>query len=101
MDFKITRNDDTTFIEIIKNGEPVNANNPATFDELADLILPDGLGGKIGLISGMPMWAIVSAGMQAKNLFSVIGVFDAREKAFVIVHSLDAKYKRGQLIPLG
>lgn len=101
MEIKVTKNGEITLLEILKGGNPVNASNPVGVEELPELEIPSGLGGKIAIVSGMPVWAIARVLLAVKNLFSVVATVDPRMGGGVVVHSLDAAHKVGSIIPLG
>lgn len=100
MELKVTKNNDVTLVEILKNGNPVNAGNPVTVDELETLEIPEGLGGEVGIVSGMPLWANGTVALAIKNLFSAVASVDPRLGGGVIMHSVSPKYKKGQILPL-
>jgi hypothetical protein len=100
MEIKVTKNGDVTLLEIQKAGNPVNAQNPVDLSELAPLEIPEGLGGKIVIVSGMPVWALSKVILAVKNLYSVVATVDVRFGGGIVVHSLDAGFPVGTIIPL-
>ncbi|MCD8487927.1 MAG: CRISPR-associated protein Csx3 [Desertifilum sp.] len=100
METKITKNGNVTLVEILKNGNPVNAQNPATVDDLAPLLDFEEEGNEVAIVSGMPGWAVAAIVLKLKNLFTAIATYDPKLGGGVIVHSLTEKYKVGNIIPL-
>lgn len=104
METKVTVNGSVTLIEIQKDGKPVNAQNPVSHEELADMLqrLEVG-GGELVMLSGMPMWAISAIALKVKNLFGAVAQYDPRvggSGGCLVIHSVSSKYKVGQILPL-
>lgn len=101
MEVRVTENNGVTLLEVLKEGNPVNAQNPVSVDELQTFAMPEVRGGEVVIVSGMPMWAVGVVALAVKNLFSAVAVLDPRLGGGVIVHAVSPKYKLGQILPLG
>lgn len=101
MEVKVTETSDVTLLEILKDGNPVNAQNPVTIADLENLDMPEVRGGSVAIVSGMPMWANVAVALSVKNLFGAIAVYDPKSQGGVVVHTISPKYKMGTVLPLG
>jgi hypothetical protein len=101
MEIKSTNNKGVTLLEIQKDGNPVNSANPVQLSELASLKIPQDLGGKIVLVSGMPFWASATVLLAVKNLFTVVATVDPKFEGAIVIHSLDPNHPIGSVIPLG
>jgi hypothetical protein len=101
MEVKVTENTDVTLLEILKDGNPVNPQNPVTITELESLDMPEVRGGSAAIVSGMPVWAIVTVALKVKNLFGAIAVYDPKSGGGVVVHTTTPKHKVGTVLPLG
>lgn len=101
MEVRVTETGDVTLLEILKDGNPVNAQNPVTIAELETLVMPEVRGGSVAIVSGMPMWANAAVALSVKNLFGVIAIYDPKSGGGVVVHTTSPKYKMGAVLPLG
>jgi hypothetical protein len=101
MEVKVTENNGVTLLEILKDGNPVNAQNPLTIAELENFTVPEVRGGGVVIVSGMPMWANEAVALSVKNLFDAIAVYDPKAGGGIVVHSNSPTYKRGTVLPLG
>ena len=103
MEVKVTVNGSITLLEIVKNGKPVNAQNPVSHEELAEMLESVDSGGELVFLSGMPAWAISALAIKVKNLFQAVAQYDPRiggTGGCLVIHSTSPKYKVGQILPL-
>jgi hypothetical protein len=101
MEVKVTENNGVTLLEILKDGNPVNAQNPVFIEELPDLVIPELSGGSVAIVSGMPFWASSRVMLAVKNIFGAIAVYDPKLAGGVVVHTTSPNYKVGAILPLG
>ena len=104
MEVKSTINGSVTLLEIVKDGKPVNAQNPVSHEELAEMLESvEVSGGELVYLSGMPAWAISALALKVKNLFGAVAQYDPRiggTGGCLVIHSTNPKYKLGQILPL-
>ena len=104
MEVKVTVNGSVTLLEIEKDGKPVNATNPVSHEELVEMLNDlDVKGGELVYLSGMPAWAISALALRVKNLFGAVAQYDPRvggTGGCLVIHSVSAKYRVGQILPL-
>lgn len=104
MKVNVTVNGSLTLLEIVKDGKPVNAQNPVGHEELAEMLSDlDVKGGELVYLSGMPAWAISALALRVKNLFGAVAQYDPRiggTGGCLVIHSTNPKYKLGQILPL-
>ena len=104
MEVKVTVNGSITLLEIMKDGKPVNAQNPVGHEELAEMLESTEVkGGELVFLSGMPAWAFSALAIKVKNLFGAVAQYDPRiggTGGCLVIHSTNPKYKVGQILPL-
>jgi hypothetical protein len=100
MQLKHTSGTSSDLIEILAdNGAPASAQNIISRSEYSSVNFPDAMG-KVLIISGMPMSAVVMVALRYKNTFSAVAIANPREGVAEIVHSVSPDYQVGGAIPL-
>jgi hypothetical protein len=90
-----------TKITFTKEGNPISPQNSIAPSELGKALEKVSfVGGDVAIIFGMPQWAVAAVAVKAKNLFSVIGVYDPKTFGAVVIHSLKSEYTTGNIIIL-
>lgn len=105
---EITSLEDYLLIEPSYDGKKIGFDNPIEPEMIETINLSRqleeaGFSGRIVIISGMPAYLTAAIALQAKNLFSVVAMFDPKltvegEKKAVVIDSLDSDYRRGSQI---
>lgn len=99
MQLKVTEYAKGCLVEIMaENGEPASPQNPIyETKELSRVQFPDIKGGKLVVVSGMPMSAVVMTALRYKNMFGAVAINNPR-LGYIVVHSTTPEYPVGTVI---